>query len=305
MKIDEIRQRKKKLKLTTYQLALLADLPQGTVSKILTGETKNPSYLTIEKIDETLQQEEMKARLEAYITAMQKYFSEHPEDEDNQKKFEEIYRSENNLNDAPIPFAVPKDDDTSIYGNLALQDNKITVSQLHKMGESRELQLIDGSVIISEMAGVSHQRMVKKLGRAISDFIDDNNGNNGKCEVFDLGVNVYLNEDEYTLVIPDITVICNPGQIDEKGIQGAPDWVIEVVSPSSRQVDYHKKLYKYMDAGVREYWIVDLDRQMVSVCINGEPMQVTIYAFEDTIPVFIYDGKLSVDMQTASSHISF
>ena len=144
--------------------------------------------------------------------------------------------------------------------------------------------------------------MVKKLGRAISDFIDDNNG---RCEVFDLGVNVYLNEDEYTLVIPDITVICNPGQIDEKGIQGAPDWVIEVVSPSSRQVDYYKKLYKYMDAGVREYWIVDMDRQMVSVCINGEPMQVTIYDFEDTIPVFIYDGKLSVDMQTASSHISF
>ena len=302
MKIDEIRQRKKKLKLTTYQLALLADLPQGTVSKILTGETKNPSYLTIEKIDETLQQEEMKARLEAYTTAMHKYFSEHPEDEGDQKKFEEIYRSENNLNDAPIPFAVSKDGDTSIYGNLGLQNNRMTASQLHKMGESQELQLIDGSVIISQMAGASHQRMVKKLGRAISDFIDDNNG---QCEVFDLGVNVYLNEDEYTLVIPDIVVICNPGQIDEKGIQGAPDWVIEVVSPSSRQIDYHKKLYKYMDAGVREYWIVDMDRQMVSVCINGEPMQVTIYAFEDTIPVFIYDGKLSVDMQTASSHISF
>lgn len=301
MKIDEIRQRKKKLKLTTYQLALLADLPQGTVSKILTGETKNPSYLTIEKIDETLQQEEMKARLEAYTTAMKQYFSEHPEDNGNQKKFEEIYRSENNLNDAPIPFAVPKDD-TGIYGNLALQDYKMTVSQLGKMGESRELQLIDGSVIISQMAGVSHQRMVKKLGRAISDFIDDNNG---QCEVFNLGVNVYLNEDEYTLVIPDIAVICNPDQIDEKGIQGAPDWVIEVVSPSTRHIDYHKKLYKYMDAGVREYWIVDMDRQMVSVCINGEPMQVTIYSFEDVIPVSIYDGKLTIDMQMVSSHISF
>ena len=67
----------------------------------------------------------------------------------------------------------------------------------------------------------------------------------------------------------------------------------------------YREPQKYMDAGVREYWIVDMDRQMVSVCINGEPMQVTIYAFEDTIPVFIYDGKLSVDMQTASSHISF
>ena len=133
--------------------------------------------------------------------------------------------------------------------------------------------------------------MVKKLGRAISDFIDENHG---ICEVFDVGVNVYLDENEYTLVIPDITVICNPDRITEKGVEGAPDFVIEVVSPSTRQTDYHKKLHKYMDVGVTEYWIVDMDREMVSVCINGEPMQVTIYSFTDEIPVYIYDGKLRV-----------
>ena len=162
---------------------------------------------------------------------------------------------------------------------------------MHKMGENRGFELIDGNLIISEMAGVSHQRMVKKLGRAISDFIDEKNG---RCEVFDVGVNVYLDENEYTLVIPDITVICNPDRITEKGIEGAPDFVIEVVSPSTRQTDYHKKLHKYMDVGVTEYWIVDMDREMVSVCINGEPMQVTIYSFTDEIPVYIYDGKLRV-----------
>ena len=291
MKVDEIRERKKKLKLTTYQLALLAELPQGTVSKILTGETKNPSYLTIEKLDETLLKEEMKVRMEAYVTAMQEYFAEHPEDIGNQAKFEAIYREKYNLDGAPIPYAVSRDDMSNLHGNLALNDYRMKASELHKMGENREFELIDGNLIISEMAGVSHQRMVKKLGRAISDFIDENHG---ICEVFDVGVNVYLDENEYTLVIPDITVICNPDRITEKGIEGAPDFVIEVVSPSTRQTDYHKKLHKYMDAGVTEYWIVDMDREMVSVCINGEPMQVTIYSFTDEIPVYIYDGKLRV-----------
>ena len=120
--------------------------------------------------------------------------------------------------------------------------------------------------------------------------------NRGKCEVFDVGVNVYLDEDEYTLVIPDIAVVCDESKVSEQGIFGAPDWVLEVVSPSTRQNDYHKKLHKYMDAGVREYWIVDMDRQMVSVCINGEPMQVTIYGFDDKIPVGIYGGELMLDV---------
>lgn len=120
--------------------------------------------------------------------------------------------------------------------------------------------------------------------------------NRGKCEVFDVGVNVYLDEDEYTLVIPDIAVVCDESKVSEQGIFGAPDWVLEIVSPSTRQNDYHKKLHKYMDAGVREYWIVDMDRQMVSVCINGEPMQVTIYGFDDKIPVEIYGGELVLDV---------
>ena len=120
--------------------------------------------------------------------------------------------------------------------------------------------------------------------------------NRGKCEVFDVGVNVYLDEDEYTLVIPDIAVVCDESKVSEQGIFGAPDWVLEIVSPSTRQNDYHKKLHKYMDAGVREYWIVDMDRQMVSVCINGEPMRVTIYGFDDKIPVGIYGGELVLDV---------
>ena len=273
---------------------MLADLPQGTVSKILTGETKNPSYLTIEKLADTIEKQEMLERLRAYQEAMHRYFTEHPEDAGDQKKFEKIYREENHLeHHVPIPFAVPQADLSLYHGNLALHDRRMTASELHKLGEGRECQLINGDLIVAEMAGVSHQRMVRKLGRLISEFIESRHGS---CEVFDVGVNVYLDEDEYTLVIPDIAVVCDPDQICEKGVMGAPDWVIEVVSMSTKQTDYHKKLHKYMDAGVREYWIVDIDRSMVSVCINGEPMQIAIYSFDEEIPVGIYDGALSIRM---------
>lgn len=64
---------------------------------------------------------------------------------------------------------------------------------------------------------------------------------------------------------PDICVICDPSKLDETGCHGAPDWVIEIVSPSSKARDYFKKLFKYRSAGVREYWIVDPAKKAVNV----------------------------------------
>ncbi len=295
MTVEELKARKKKLKLTTKELAYRADLPVGTVSKIFTGETKNPSFLTIEKLDAALEKEEKLARLQAYEAAMTQYFKEHPEDAGNQKKFEAIYRSRLHLNNEPICYAKPMDDDLEIRDNLALQLRPMIASDLTDLGEKKAYQLIDGQLIVAEMAGVSHQRMVRHIGRQIDQFISDNGGG---CEVFDVGVNVYLDADEFTLVIPDIAVVCNPSVINDKGVWGAPDWIIEVVSASTRKIDYHKKLHKYMDSGVREYWIVDIDRQMVTVCVNGEPMQVIIYGFNQGVPVTIYDKKLIIKVES-------
>ncbi len=293
MTIEELKARKKRLNLSTKELAYLAELPLGTVSKIFTGETKKPSYLTIEKIDACLRKEEMLARMRAYEQAMKQYFSEHPEDEGNQSKFEAIYRREHHLDSAPIPYAVPVEGTFETSGHLALQYRNMTVSDLADLGEQKGYQLIDGHMIVAEMAGVKHQHMVRHIGRQIEKFILDNGGS---CEVFDAGVNVFLDEDDLTLVIPDIVVVCDSSMINDRGIQGAPDWIIEVVSASTRKIDYHKKLHKYMDAGVREYWIVDIDRQMVTVCVNGEPMQISIFGFEQDIPVMIYDKKLLINV---------
>lgn len=98
----------------------------------------------------------------------------------------------------------------------------------------------------------------------------------------------FLNNDGHTYVEPDISVICDKNKLDEKGCHGAPDWIIEIVSPSSIHMDYIKKLAKYNDAGVREYWIVNPIKSTVMVYIFGDEWDLHQYSFDDDIPVHIY-----------------
>ena len=293
MDIKELKIRKKNLKLTTAQLAYMAELPLGTVSKIITGETKNPSYITIEKLDKALQKEEMRARLDAYGRYLSEYIKQHPGEEIDTREVEKKYKAEYKLTDDPIPYAVPIDGGPETFGNLAMvKDNLATVDMLHEYGEDRTIELMDGVIIKNEMPDMKHQIMVTKIGKIIDRFLEDNHGD---CAVFDVGVNVRPDvDDEHTLVIPDITVVCDPDKIKEDAIWGPPDWVIEVTSPSTRKRDFDDKLHKYFHCGVREYWIIDMEREKVIVFINGEPMMTYIYSFDDEIPVAIYDDKLKI-----------
>jgi len=299
MDTKELKLRKKALGLTTAQIALMCELPVGTVSKIFTGETKNPSYLTIDKIDRVLAHEEMLARVRAYVDAILTYIKEHPDENVDQIQFEKKYRSEHGLNNAPLPYASSKsqqwDDKEKFDGNLALSHmGKVTVQMLDEIGEDRRIELIDGHLIINEYPNMRHQMLVQNLGRKIDDFIRDNNG---KCRMFSVGVNVFIDEDDYTLVGPDIVVLCDDSRMNEMGIVGPPDWVIEVTSPSTRGRDYGKKMHKYMDGGVREYWIIDLEKEKVTTYIEGEPMMAYVYNFEDEIPVYIYGGELKITVK--------
>lgn len=90
-------------------------------------------------------------------------------------------------------------------------------------------------------------------------------------------------------VEPDISVICDLNKLNDKGCVGAPDWIIEVVSPGSRSMDYYKKLFKYRAAGVREYWVADSDKNLVTI-YNFSADTMNEYSFTDDIPVGIYPG---------------
>ena len=100
---------------------------------------------------------------------------------------------------------------------------------------------------------------------------------------------MFLNADNRNYVEPDISVICDHNKLTDKGCNGAPDWIIEIVSPGSRRTDYFTKLFKYRTAGVREYWIVDPEKNRILV-YNFETEDTGDYTFADSVQAGIYPG---------------
>lgn len=146
--------------------------------------------------------------------------------------------------------------------------------------------MIDGQIYYIAAPGTEHQRLSDYLHNKIYNYISSKNG---QCEVYAAPFAVFLNKDDKNYVEPDLSVICDKSKITEKGCNGAPDWIIEIVSPSTRSMDYYKKLLKYRTAEVKEYWVVDSERQIVTV-YNFEHDNMKEYFFEDEIPVGIYEG---------------
>ena len=107
-----------------------------------------------------------------------------------------------------------------------------------------------------------------------------------------------MNADDKIYLEPDISVICDKNKLTNEGCKGAPDWIIEIVSPTSRPMDYNKKLFKYRNAGVREYWIVDYERNLITV-YNFEHDEMTDHTFNDKVKAGIYED-LEIDFAEIS-----
>ena len=110
----------------------------------------------------------------------------------------------------------------------------------------------------------------------------------GTCKVIPAPFAGYIKNDDHNYVEPDVSVICDPDKLDEKGCHGAPDWVIEIVSPSSKAMDYISKCALYEKAGVREYWIVDPKEKTIMV-YDFEQGTSREYAFSDQVKAGIYE----------------
>lgn len=160
-----------------------------------------------------------------------------------------------------------------------------TIEDIYALPDGERAELIDGRIYYMSPPNTKHQRISSFLSRKIGNYIDVNKG---RCEVFAAPFAVHLDEKTNTYVEPDISVICDPDKLDARGCKGAPDWVIEIVSPGSRRMDYYIKLFKYRTAGVREYWIVDPSKEQIMV-YDFEHEDTEQYTFQDSIKVGIYE----------------
>lgn len=158
-----------------------------------------------------------------------------------------------------------------------------TIDDIYALPDGERAELIDGQIYYMAPPSRRHQDIIGELFATIRDYI---HGNNGSYRAY---ISPFLNENDRNYVEPDISVICDQNKLNDKGCVGAPDWIIEIVSPSSRTMDYLTKLLNYKIAGVREYWIVDPDKNRVTIYRFGID-KVDEYSFTDDIPAGIYPG---------------
>lgn len=175
------------------------------------------------------------------------------------------------------------------------QEKLYTISDIYALPNHERAELIDGQIYYMAPPSRKHQDIVGELFGIIREYIQSSNG---LCRPYIAPFAVFLNEDDKNYVEPDISVICNPDKLTDKGCLGGPDWIMEIVSPTSRQMDYYTKLFKYRTAGVKEYWIVDPEKNRILV-YNFESEYTGDYTFSDSIKVGIYPD-FYIDFTTIS-----
>lgn len=167
------------------------------------------------------------------------------------------------------------------------QEQIYTEADYYNLPEEVRAELIDGQIYYQAAPSRVHQKILSELHITIGNYI---RSKGGSCEVYPAPFAVKLQEDRETIVEPDISIICDRDKLTDKGCTGAPDWIIEIVSPGNSSNDYIRKLNLYADAGVREYWIVNPMEQSVYVYhFEQDNFKTKAYTFQDKIKVNIYD----------------
>lgn len=167
------------------------------------------------------------------------------------------------------------------------QKQLYTENDYYNIPEDVRSELIDGIIYYQTAPSRVHQKILMSVSKTIANYIDSKGGD---CEVYPAPFAVKLREDGKTIVEPDISVICDRDKLTDQGCTGAPDWIIEIVSPGNSSHDYIRKLNLYADAGVREYWIVNPMKHTIYVYhLEETKFETTPYTFQDRIKVNIYD----------------
>ena len=181
------------------------------------------------------------------------------------------------------------------YGTRHTQKRQgdYTLEDYYNMPEDRRVELIDG--VIYDMAAPAplHQLIAGRVHARISAFIEENKGD---CIPFIAPADVQLDCDDRTMVQPDVFILCKRDKLKRFGIYGAPDFVLEILSGSTRKKDMTVKLMKYMEAGVREYWVIDPEKRLLIVYIGEEEGIPRIYPLQGDVGMNLYDGKLRIDL---------
>lgn len=256
MTVQELKNRKKELGYSNGEVSRLSGVPLGTVIKVFSGATKTPRSRTLQALETALAPQ-------------------------NEQKYS---------SNASHPLMVRET--AGQYGNTAEQAVRHTIEDYYRLPDDVRCELIDGVFYDLAAPSYNHQFILVELA---GQFRECQKNHPGECRVVFAPCDVQLDRDIYTMVQPDLMVICDREKIRESVCYGAPDLTLEIMSPSSRGHDSVRKLNKYRSAGVREYWLVDPENRTVIVYSFEDGDHFQIYSFADRIPVGISGGTCEID----------
>lgn len=169
---------------------------------------------------------------------------------------------------------------------LQPQPENITLEQYEALPEGIRAEVFDGRIYYMASPSQIHQTILLELSSLLNSYVKQKKG---ECKVFPAPFDVKLADHPLLIVQPDIMIICDKNKLDGNRCNGAPDFIIEIVSPGNPADDYIRKLFYYQKYGVREYWIVDPKRKTVTVnYFEGNLISLT-YPMTSVIKVHIYD----------------
>lgn len=295
MTIQEMRKRKIELGYTNEKLAELTKIPYSTIQKIFAGKTSAPRRSTILALEKVLKQEEtgplVRREPDSRMSAMSAGATEAAgvKGLSGSKERGTSYTACTGLPDGMVMESAPT------YGT-AKAAHKYTIYDYFAFPDDRQrCEVIDGVIYDMTSPTLHHQWVLTQLGHEFSNYIDEHNGG---CRAFVAPLDVTPDPaDIYTIVQPDVMIICDRSLLEGKYCEGAPDLVVEILSPSTRRKDLTIKTAKYAAAGVREYWIVDIDAERVLVYDFAHDDRIGIYGFDTDVPVGIWDGQCKVNFR--------
>ncbi len=250
-----------------YSVAKLSEysgVPIGTLQKLLRGDSVNPRKATLDALEKVLLGDEKLYPGKAYTYQM---------------------------DSRPWTLNQPR-----VYGaeRIYVEQGEFTLQEYYALPDDRRVELIDG--IFYDMAAPStlHQHIAGMVYRWISEFIEENGG---EGIPFISQGDVQLDRSVKTMIQPDVFIVCDPKKVKHFGIYGAPDFVLEVLSKSTKKRDITLKLMKYMEAGVKEYWAIDTDKRILIVYLVEEDAIPYIYPLKGEAGVQLYGGRLRIDLE--------
>ena len=263
MTIEEMQMRKRELGYTNEMLAEMSGVPLGTVQKVFAGATKTPRKQTID----------------ALTRILAKPVSSSENDRHNV----------NCLNTKPAATMTLQEKAVSYRADS--KQGHYTLEDYYAFPDDRRVELIDGYIFDMAAPSQIHQTILAQLYLQLVPCADAH----PDCRIFIAPLDVRLDNDDYTMVQPDLLIVCDYHDPDRMRINGAPDFVVEILSPGNHFHDMFRKLYKYKNAGVREYWIIDPSKMRISVYDFEHDELPQSYTFDDTVPLLISEGACSVD----------